>query len=135
LLQQAVHRKPFLSVPLFDGSAVMGTFQVSAVVGKVKLPPETSEPQPAEGGINGQTAAEGGKDDQTATIDQALLMAPSWPITLAFFDLSDQSETPIFQIHLDYYANGATDSLLQDFGDFALKGNLSSLKALPKPKC
>ncbi len=120
LLRQASRGKAFLSEPVFDGSAVTGAFQVSAVLGKAKLPPDTVASDPSA---------------SAPVIDRSLLLAPSWPTTLAFFDLSEQGETPIFEVHLDYYANGATDSLLQDFGDFSLEGKLNSLKALPKPNC
>lgn len=136
LLQQALRGKPFLSVPVFDGSAVQGAFLVSAVLGKTKVPPPHPIPMAAEPPAQVGPAADKGADKGASpTVDLSLLQEQAWPVTLAFFDPTTQAETPIFEVHLDYYRNGVTDSLLQDFGNFSLKGRLTSLKALPKPQC
>jgi hypothetical protein len=131
LLLQAVRGKPFLSIPVFDGSAVQGAFLVSAVLGKMNASPHpipmAAEPQGQVGPAAEKSAA--------ATVDLSLLQQQSWPVTLAFFDPTSRAETPVFEVHLDYYRNGVTDSLLQDFGSFSLKGRLTSLKTLPKPQC
>ena len=59
----------------------------------------------------------------------------SWPMTLAYHDLSDQSEEPEFQLKFQLREDGVTDDLILNYGQFALHGTLDKLEPLPAPKC
>lgn len=113
LVRQAKAGTPFFSAPVFDGSGVKGAYLVTAGLGK-QLP-----------------------DDLPHTVDApALLGGPAWPMTLAFFSPdTPASEIPDFEVSLHYHANGVAENLLQDFGDFALRGILRKLEKLPPPDC
>lgn len=59
----------------------------------------------------------------------------SWPMTVSYYALAGNPETPEYQVSFDMYDNGVATGLVLDYGDFALAGTLSDLKLLDKPKC
>lgn len=113
LVRRARAGQVFVSAPVFDGSGVKGAYLVTAGLGK-QLP-----------------------GDLPHTVDAPeLLDGPAWPMTLAFFSPdTPASDTPDFEVSLHYHANGVAENLLQDFGDFALRGILRKLEKLPPPDC
>lgn len=111
LLRQAAGDTRFFSAPVFDGSSVKGAFTVTAAIGK-------------------RIGA-----DVTHVLANPLLDAPAWPMVLAFFPPDGDSNFPDFEVRIDYHANGVAENLLQDFGDFTLRGTLKDLKTLAPPKC
>lgn len=123
LLHRAKKGGRFYAVPIFDGSAVQGAFQVSAGMA-ASIPGRPVDP-----------ALVAALPELPATVDPSLLRMPSWPMTLAFFDLDGAGDTPDFEVGLRYHENGVAEDILQDFGDFALRGSLTKLKALKKPEC
>lgn len=68
--------------------------------------------------------------------DSALNGLDSWPVSISYFDTGeDAAETPVYQLSFRLYANGVSRDLLIDYGDFAIKGDLSSLEFMPAAKC
>lgn len=59
----------------------------------------------------------------------------SWPMTVSYYALDGQAETPEYQVSFDMYDNGVATGLVLDYGDFALSGTLADLKMLDKPSC
>ena len=59
----------------------------------------------------------------------------SWMINLAYHDLSDRSEEPEFQLAFKLRADGITDDITLDYGQFVLHGVLDRLEPLPVPDC
>lgn len=127
LIDSARKGQHFISAPVFDGSAVQGSFLVSAAFGA------GADKGPMAAAPAGQGTP--ANDNVAAAVDKALLQGEAWPMTLAFFDPDASGETPDFEVHLTYHANGIADQILQDFGDFSLRGTLIKLKSLPKPDC
>ena len=109
LLGTALEGRRLHISPLFDGTSEGGAFSVTTAIGR-ELP-----------------------QDQAA--DNALLESLSWPMTLAFFKQDQGEDMPDFEVRLRYHLNGVAQDLIQDFGDFTLKGSLKELEALPAPEC
>lgn len=59
----------------------------------------------------------------------------SWPMTVSYYKLEGNPETPEYQVSFDMYENGVASGLVLDYGDFALSGTLRDLKMLPKSEC
>jgi hypothetical protein len=80
-------------------------------------------------------AGEGRKDKDNA--QAALLQSlSSWPVTIAYYSTEeDNSETPLYQINFDMYENGVSNSLVMDYGNFALSGKLAHLELLQAETC
>lgn len=150
LIHSARKGGKFLASPIFDGSAVQGAFQVTAAFGSAKpAMPSLSPLKPADkistlpAPASASPVAANSADAKTPVpqdvvaqaVDQALLGTPSWPMTLAFFNLDGPGDMPDFEVRINYHENGIADALLQDFGDFALRGTLVKLQALPKSDC
>jgi hypothetical protein len=53
-------------------------------------------------------------------------------IHIAFYPLSGHGIAPEYEIGSRYFANGVSDRLDMDFGDYRLAGTLQSLKLLPQ---
>jgi len=64
----------------------------------------------------------------------------SWPISISYYDDKPKPEdsgeqTPIYQVSFEMFANGVAGRLVLNYGDFSLRGKLSSLEFLEQPKC
>lgn len=59
----------------------------------------------------------------------------SWTMNLAYHDLADRSEEPEFQLAFKLRADGVTDDITLDYGQFILHGTLDQLDPLPVPVC
>ena len=62
----------------------------------------------------------------------------SWPISVSYYDPSQSSageEVPSHQMSFMLYDNGVTGDISIDYGNFKLKGALTSLEMLEKPDC
>ena len=57
---------------------------------------------------------------------------PSGRVHVAFFDQSAGTQQPDYEVSMRYWANGVADELVMDFGDFAMRGKLSTLTLQPK---
>lgn len=67
--------------------------------------------------------------------DEELEKIESWPVSISYFDNEEGGETPDYQLSFRYYANGISRDLVIDYGDFAIKGDLSSLEFMPSHDC
>lgn len=59
----------------------------------------------------------------------------SWPMTISYYPLEGNDETPQYQVSFDMYANGVASNLTLDYGDFALTGTLEKLDLLAPSSC
>ncbi|WP_142850751.1 cell envelope integrity EipB family protein [Telmatospirillum sp. J64-1] len=117
LLKAAAGDGRFLSDVVFDGSSEDNPFFVgTAIAGR----------QPAE---------PGGTASASGVLSHPLLAAPSWRMVMAFFPAEDNAEQPDYEVSLRYHENGVAQELVQNFGNFSLRGRLESLEALPRPDC
>ncbi len=63
----------------------------------------------------------------------------SWPVTLAYFPSKPREGqpegTPEQEIQFNLYSNGVADNFNLNFQDYAIRGELSDLEALPASTC
>lgn len=68
--------------------------------------------------------------------DDILEKLVSWPVSISYFDTgAEAKETPAYQLDFRLYNNGVSREILIDYGDFSIKGVLSSLEIRPFPGC
>lgn len=68
--------------------------------------------------------------------DKMLDALDSWPVSISYFESADKAEAlPAYQLNFRLYNNGISRELQIDYGDFAIKGELSSLEIRPFPDC
>jgi hypothetical protein len=62
-----------------------------------------------------------------------------WVTTISYFEPSEKAgageQTPIYSITFELYENGVARELVLDYGEFVLRGTLSSLELQPNPAC
>jgi len=59
-----------------------------------------------------------------------------WPVTVSYFEGAKGGEqTPVYELSFDLYANGVSGNLLLDYGEFAVRGTLSTLDVLTAAAC
>jgi hypothetical protein len=56
-------------------------------------------------------------------------------VHIAFFDRSTASETPNYEIGMQYWANGVADAMVMNFGDFSMDGKLDQFELRAPAKC
>lgn len=77
-----------------------------------------------------------GKKDKDNVQAAPLQSLSSWPVTIGYYSAEDDSsETPLYQINFDMYENGVSNSLVMDYGNFALSGKLAHLELLKAETC
>ncbi len=109
IIDAAEAGKKFLSVPLFDGTDASGA-QDSFVTIEMWKPP-APQPWPTLSGL------------------------PFGRVHVAFFDRSTASETPSYEIGIQYFRNGVGASLAMNFGEFSMEGTLTQFQLQPPPRC
>ena len=62
---------------------------------------------------------------------------PSWPVAISYFDQGKEKEDalPVYEIAFRYYANGVSENLTIDYGEFSIKGALKEIEFYDPPKC
>lgn len=76
------------------------------------------------------------KPDRRVENDKALDEFESWPVSISYFETEDEAEEiPVYQLNFRLYANGVSRDLRIDYGDFSIKGDLSSLEIMPSNDC
>ncbi len=100
------------AAPLFDGTDDENrVFDTVAVIGGAKTGDETN---PAASPLSGM---------------------PRWPMSLSFFEREKGDGLPAQTMRFQVYANGVISTMVIDFGEFALGGELTSLTMLKPSKC
>jgi hypothetical protein len=111
--------KSILEFPVYDGSEKgEKIYNTLTVVGRM-IPPNERVPTDAAAG------------------QQALAGLNRWPVTVSYFDRSKATgeQTPVYAITFELYENGISRSLLLDYNDFAISGELKSLEIKDTKPC
>ena len=58
----------------------------------------------------------------------ALHDIPRWPVTVSYFEAGKENAKPSYVLSFDLYENGVSRNLKLDYGDFVLKGELTSFE-------
>jgi hypothetical protein len=109
LLDAAAAGKKFLSVPLFDGTGADGAQDTFVTIESWKPPAQQKW--------------------------AALSLLPYGRVHIAFFTRASATQTPDYEIGMQYFANGVADSLTMDFGDFTVDGTLDQFELRAPAHC
>ncbi len=66
---------------------------------------------------------------------EGLAKLARWPVTMSYFKPGKKDDTPVYVLSFDLYENGVSRALRLDYGDFALKGEMTRLELLPEKPC
>ncbi|MCW5681881.1 MAG: cell envelope integrity EipB family protein [Xanthobacteraceae bacterium] len=58
-----------------------------------------------------------------------------YPVVISYFEMGTGERTPAYTLAFDLYENGISGALRLNYGNFALKGVLSSVELLPQKPC
>ena len=78
------------------------------------------------------------KVDDAAAGQAALAGLKRWPVTISYFDRTDQQrgeQTPVYAISFELYENGISRALELDYDDFVVAGTMSQLDIKQPPEC
>jgi hypothetical protein len=109
VLDQARAGATFVSHQVFDGGGFDSLTQITSVIGQ----PQTVEPL-------AQNTPAGGR---------------AWPVSMAYYDLLDSSDTPKFEAAFLLGENGVLRDVVLDYGDFQLDATLEKLELMDRPDC
>ena len=113
VLESAQAGKHFLSKPVIDGSFNDGPYQVSAVIGSSRSEPST---------VSKHHLHEIGR-------------GPYWPVGMAYFPYASSDDLPEYEVSLNLMQGGIVQAMVQDFGDFALRFELTYVEPLEPAVC
>jgi hypothetical protein len=115
LLEAARAGRTTVNAPVFDGSDDgRKVYDTLGVIGR------RIEPGKAEG-------------LEEAARQEPLLKLARWPMTLSYYAPGDGERTPVYTLSFELYENGVSRALKLDYGDFALKGEMTRLDLIPDP--
>ena len=127
LIDRAKAGDQFIARQVFDGSAVENATQITAVIGPERQPGAASADKDAD--LQDKLAPE--------TAASPLLQHPGWRVRLAFFPPGSDSgaETPDYELGMRLLANGVSQDMELDYGDYVIKARLDEIEPLAKPPC
>lgn len=115
VLAAAASGEPVFQAPVYDGSPdARKVYDTLSVIGK------------------GTTATAG--LEEAATTGE-LAGHTRYPVTISYYERGGKDQTPNYIISFDLFDNGVSRALKLDYGDFALRGTLTSYEALPTEAC
>lgn len=120
LLLAAKAGRPSLRADLYDGSEKGDkAYDTLARIGKQSA--EANKALPAV------------KDNAAAPLDTM----PSWPVSISYFEPAKdgQDQTPVYELSFLMFENGVSRKLVIDYGEFAIKGELTAITFLEAAKC
>lgn len=130
-----------------DGTAVFPNAQMRDVIAAAREGRSTLSEKVFDGSddgrkvyetlaVIGREIAPGATDGlETAARQDGLAKLRRWPVTMSYFTPGKADGTPIYVLGFDLYENGVSRSLRLDYGDFALKGEMTRLELLPDKGC
>ncbi len=118
LIDAALAGQSLFQARIYDGSEKgRKVYDTTAFIGKMVKPgTETDTLEPA-------------------AKDKGLGDLASWPVSIGYFEPKGGDLVPSYQIDFRLYANGVSRDLLIDYGDFSIRGTLTSLEYLKTTEC
>ncbi len=118
LIDAALAGQSLFQARIYDGSEKgRKVYDTTAFIGKMVKPgTETDTLEPA-------------------AKDKGLGDLASWPVSIGYFEPKGGDLVPSYQIDFRLYANGVSRDLLIDYGDFSIRGTLTSLEYLTTTEC
>jgi hypothetical protein len=123
IIAAAREGKSVLEFPVYDGSETgEKLYNTLTVIGRA-IPPGEKTPT-----------------DATAKLP-VLAKLTRWPVTISYFDKTDEKteqrgeQTPVYSIGFELYENGISRSLVLDYTDFTISGEMTSLELKNAKPC
>ena len=68
---------------------------------------------------------------------EALDALAAWPVSISYFEMGKdkQDATPVYELSFLFFENGVSRKLVIDYGDFAIKGEVTDLTFSEPSKC
>lgn len=111
ILKSAREGKKLVSAKIYDGNGTEGLQDSLTVIGK-------------------KNAASAEMSENSMMKDLSY-----WPVQLSYFDLTEQTNEPDYEISLQMYENGVATDLMLKYKDFSLNGKLVQLDFLDMDTC
>ena len=121
IIEAARAGKSLLQLGVYDGSDTgEKVFDTLTVIGKA-IEPDVKKP------------------DDAAAGQAAMAPLTRWPVTISYFDRSVREnageQMPTYAITFELYENGISRALLLDYGDFVIRGEMTSLEIKDVKPC
>lgn len=115
VLTAAAQGESLVEAPVYDGSPdARKVFDTLTVIGRGTNDPKGLEAPATSGNLSGRTR---------------------YPLVISYYERGTDGQTPDYTISFDLFDNGVSRALKLDYGDFALRGVLTSYEALPQEAC
>ena len=140
-------RSPKRDNVALDGEAVFPNTQMRDLIAAARAGETTLSMKVFDGSDDGRTVydtlsvigkrIEPGKVDglEAPAKQDGLAKLARWPVSMSYFKPGKKDETPVYTLSFDLYENGVSRALRLDYGDFALKGEMTRLELLPEKPC
>lgn len=115
LLRLASKGERFFSHVVIDGAFIEGPYRVTGVIGSER---RLGDQERKELAAIGRSEAEAYR-----------------PVTMAYFPMSGDPETPDYEITLHLLGDGVVARMIQDFGAYALAFEPTSIRKISEPGC
>jgi hypothetical protein len=118
MIEAARAGKTLFKADLYDGSEKgQKVYLTTAVIGR------------GTGNVNASLPA--------AKNTEKLNGVPAWPVTISYYDKGSEKKdaTPTYELGFVFFENGVSRKLLIDYGDFAIRGEISELTFLDAAPC
>lgn len=128
----------------FDGPTLFPTEHIRRLLAAAREGETIVEAKVFDGSGDGEkvfdTMTVIGKPIAAAAGEKAVQIDPMktmrrWPMTISYFEPGKKDQQAIYVLSLDLYDNGVSRALKLDYGDFALKGDMTELTLLPAKGC
>jgi len=123
---------------------VFPTEQIFRILNAARAGQRTAAMDVFDGSDNGQKiyatmAVIGNELKSPPTEDAARIEAMNgvrrWPVVVSFFDVAKAAETPSYTLGFDLYENGISGALRLDYGNFVMKGEMTTLEVSQARPC
>lgn len=116
ILERARAGETILEVKVYDGSdGGEKHYDTTAVIGR--------RIEPGQGTV------------EPAAQNSPLQGLARWPVTISYFEAGKDKASPDYSISFELYENGVSRGLVIDYGEFRLRGTLTSLQFIADGAC
>jgi hypothetical protein len=88
-----------------------------------------------KGKVYRATSVIGRKGTSRGPVPKELDGLDHWPVTVSYYPIGSTEPLPEYESSFDLYSNGVSAAVLLDYGDFAMRADLTQLRLMPTVKC
>jgi hypothetical protein len=85
--------------------------------------------------VIGKPVAEGAEEVEPSLRAAGWDKVARWPVSVSYFEPGATNQTPQYIVSFELLENGVSRKLKLDYGEFALKGEITRMEVLPTPAC